>query len=198
MERELSKRVNAPYFLVTMTVPEVVRPISVGRHAKVGYDLFMSAAARALAEKLQDPKSLRAQVSGFTAGLHTWGQRMQFHPHIHFLVPGTGIDAQGSVVRVRSEKMLVHHKKLAGAWRAHFKTGLEALGWELDPAVWRCQCWGAHILFGLLHYFGVSALSTDFSRKCQSAQVPGESPLMSRMVVSPPASIKSIIVSAGE
>lgn len=145
VERELSKRVNAPYFLVTMTVPEAVRPLFFGRQAKKGYDLFFNAAAQALAQKLEEAKGLRAQVSGFTAVLHTWGQRMQFHPHIHFLVPGVGINAQGSVVRVRSEKMLVHHRKLSGAWRAHFKTGLATLGWEVDPAVWRCKGWGVHI-----------------------------------------------------
>lgn len=145
VERELDKRVNAHYFLVTMTLPEAVRPLFFGPQAKDAYDLFFGSGAKALAEKLAQAKGLRAKVNGFTAVLHTWGQRMQFHPHIHFLVPGAGINANGKVVRVRSEKFLVAHQKLSGAFRAYFKAGMEQRRWQVDPDVWRRKGWGVHI-----------------------------------------------------
>ena len=51
-------------------------------------------------------KGLRARVSAFTAVLHTWNQRLDFHPHIHCLVPGGGLDAHGQYVRVKNERFL--------------------------------------------------------------------------------------------
>ena len=108
IQRELGKLVNAPYFLVTFTLPAELRGCFFGPHAKQAYDLFFAAASGALSEKLATDKGLRAQVSGFTAVLHTWNQRMEFHPHIHCLVPGAGLDAQGKPVRVKRPEFLVY------------------------------------------------------------------------------------------
>lgn len=144
VEGMLGKRVNAPYFLVTFTVPQELRSRFFGSSAKEAYDLFFAAASAALAEKLATAKGLRAQVNGFIAVLHTWGQQMQFHPHIHFLVPGAGINAKGKVVTVRKADYLVHLPLLKGAFKEHFKKRMIERGWNEDPAVWR-KDWGVHI-----------------------------------------------------
>ena len=59
----------------------------------------------------------RSAVSGFTAVLHTWNQKLQFHPHLHFLVPGAGLDEKGQAVRVKYSKFLVVRGKLQVAFR---------------------------------------------------------------------------------
>ncbi len=82
VQRELGKLLNAPFFLVTFTLPEQLRSCFFGPHAKEAYDLFFAAVAAALSEKLAG-KGLRAAVNGFTAALHTWNQQLGFHPHIH-------------------------------------------------------------------------------------------------------------------
>jgi len=140
----LEKRVNAPYFLVTFTLPQELRSRFFGSSAREAYDLFFAAASGALAEKLAAAKGLRAVVSGFIGVLHTWGQEMQFHPHIHFLVPGAGINAKGKVVTVRKADYLVHFRLLRGAFKEHFKRLMEQRGWNEDPAVWR-KDWGVDI-----------------------------------------------------
>jgi hypothetical protein len=101
VQRELRKLVKAPYFLVTFTLPAQLRELFFGPRAKEAYDLFFTAAAGALAEKLATDKGLRAAVHGFTAVLHTWNQQLGFHPHLHCLVPGAGLDAHGRLVRVK-------------------------------------------------------------------------------------------------
>ncbi len=101
VQRELGKRVNAPYFMVTFTLPAELRGLFFGPLAKEAYDLFFAAASAALRQKLAAAKHLGAAVSGFTGVLHTWNQRLLFHPHIHFLVPGAGIDVRGKVVTVK-------------------------------------------------------------------------------------------------
>ena len=82
VQRELRKLVNAPYFLVTFTLPPQLRPCFFGPFAKEAYDLFFAAVSGALSEKLASAKGLRASVGGFTAVLRTWNQRLGFHPHI--------------------------------------------------------------------------------------------------------------------
>ncbi|HVZ61779.1 MAG TPA: transposase [Terriglobales bacterium] len=144
VHRELAKLINAPYFLVTFTLPAELRGCFFGPHAKQAYDLFFTAVMRALSEKLAADKALRAAISGFTAVLHTWNQRLEFHPHIHCLVPGAGLDAKGQYVQVKKPDFLVFLPHLQKAFRQHFYRLLKEQEWQVDPAVWG-KDWGVHI-----------------------------------------------------
>lgn len=144
VQRELAKLVNAPYFLVTFTLPAQLRACFFGPHAKEAYDLFFGAVSGALSEKLATDKALRAQVNGFTAVLHTWNQRLGFHPHIHCLVPGAGLNDRGRPVRVRKAHSLVYQPHLQAAFRQHLGRLFADHGWQVDPAVWGIK-WGVHI-----------------------------------------------------
>jgi hypothetical protein len=127
--RQLANRLQAPYFLVTFTLPAPLRSCFFGPFAKLAYDLFFAAVAAALAEKLASAKGLRAQVNGFVAVLHTWNQRLEFHPHLHCLVPGAGLDSQGRAVRVKSPDFLIHLPLLRAAFRQHFRQLLAQHDW---------------------------------------------------------------------
>jgi hypothetical protein len=144
IRREMAKRINAPYFLVTFTLPAQLRGAFFGPLAKQAYDLFFTAVASALSEKLAADKGLRAPINGFTAILHTWNQRLEFHPHIHCLVPGAGLDAQGQPVRVKKPQHLVYLPHMQSAYRQHLYRLLKEHHWPVDPQVWR-QDWGVHI-----------------------------------------------------
>ena len=143
VQRELAKLVQAPYFLVTFTLPAQLRCCFFGPHAKEAYDLFFTAVARALSEKLAG-KGLRAAMSGFTALLHTWNQQMGFHPHIHCLVPGAGLDERGRFLRVKKPDYLVYLPHLQAAFRQHLRQLFQVHGWQVDPEVWG-KDWGVHI-----------------------------------------------------
>lgn len=144
IQRQLEKRINAPYFLVTFTLPEQLREAFFGPWSKQAYDLFFRAASGALTEKLATAKGLRAQVSGFIAVLHTWNQRLEFHPHIHCLVPGAGLDVHGRPVRVKKADFLVHLPHLQAAFRQQLRRLLAQNQWQTDPQVWS-KNWGVHI-----------------------------------------------------
>jgi len=144
VKRELRKLVKAPYFLVTFTLPAELRGQFFGPRARDAYDLFFAAVSGALSEKLATDKGLRAPVHGFTAVLHTWNQQLGFHPHLHCLVPGAGLDAQGRPVRVKRPRFLVHQPHLQAAFRQHLYRALKARDWPVDPAVWD-KDWGVHI-----------------------------------------------------
>ena len=144
VQRELAKLIDAPYFLVTFTLPAQLRECFFGPHAREAYDLFFTAVAGALSEKLATAKGLRATVNGFTAVLHTWNQQLGFHPHLHCLVPGAGLDERGRFVRVKRPNFLLHLPHLQAAFRQHLRQLLSTHGWQVDPSVWG-KDWGVHI-----------------------------------------------------
>ena len=149
VERELRKRVGAPYFMVTFTLPEELRKLFFTAQAKEIYQLFFKAASSSLTDTLANPRWLGAKTSGFTMVLHTWNQRLNFHPHIHCIVPGAGIAADGQVVTVRDENFLVPQPALRSIFRARFRDGYAALAKDhplpaIDPAVWQ-KDWGVNL-----------------------------------------------------
>lgn len=144
VRREQRKLVNAAYFLVTFTLPAELRCLFFGPQAKEVYDLFFAAVAGALSEKLATAKGLRAISNGFTAVLHTWNQQLGFHPHIHCLVPGVGLNARGQLVRGKDSQFLVYLPHLQAAFRQHLFRLLKQHNWPVDPSVWD-KDWGVHI-----------------------------------------------------
>src|SRR5664279_3713385 len=82
-----------PYFHVVFTVPASVAEIAFQNKATV-YAILFRAAAETLRTIAADPEHLGAEL-GFLGVLHTWGQNLMHHPHIHFLVPGGGIAPDG-------------------------------------------------------------------------------------------------------
>jgi Putative transposase/Transposase zinc-binding domain len=144
VQRELRKLINAPYFLITFTLPAELRACFFGPRDKEAYDLFFAAASGALSEKLAADKALRAQVNGFVAVLHTWTQKLEFHPHLHCLVPGAGLNERNQLVRVKNPQFLLYLPHLQAAFRQHLYRLLKENDWPVDPQVWR-KDWGVHI-----------------------------------------------------
>jgi hypothetical protein len=123
--------------MVTFTMPDELRPLFFGEHAKAAFDAFFAAVAAVLSDKLARKKHLGAVISGFSMVLHTWNQRMLFHPHIHVIVPGAGLDEDGNYVQVKKEDYLIHMDVLAAAFRHHFGVQMKQHGWQSDPRVWQ-------------------------------------------------------------
>jgi len=85
---------DVPYFHVVFTVPNEIAGIAF-QNQTVVYDILFQAASETLRKIAADPKHLGAEI-GFLGVLHTWGQNLHHHPHIHFLVPGGGISCDGN------------------------------------------------------------------------------------------------------
>ena len=82
-----------PYFHVVFTLPTAAAEIAFQNKAAV-YAILFKAAAEALSTIAADRRHLGAEI-GFVAVLHTWGQNLQHHPHVHCLVPGGGLALNG-------------------------------------------------------------------------------------------------------
>jgi hypothetical protein len=79
-----------PYFHLVFTIPSSLHEIFLA-HPRVAYNLLFAAVADTVKEVAANPKNLGALV-GMTAVLHTWTQLMLYHPHVHLIVPGGGMD----------------------------------------------------------------------------------------------------------
>jgi len=77
------------YFHVVFTLPHQLSALVLGNR-KLLYGLFFEAAAQTLLEVAADPKHLGARI-GVLMVLHTWGQQLEHHPHLHCVVPGGGL-----------------------------------------------------------------------------------------------------------
>ena len=93
LEARQAELLPVAYYHVVFTVPAEVSDIAYQNKAVV-YDILFKAASQALLTIAADPKHLGARI-GVTAVLHSWGSAMTHHPHVHCIVPGGGLSADG-------------------------------------------------------------------------------------------------------
>jgi Putative transposase/Transposase zinc-binding domain len=93
LEDRQTELLDVPYFHVVFTMPQEIEVIAFQNQVLV-YDILFRAVSETLRRIAADPKHLGAEI-GFLAVLHTWGQTLLHHPHIHCLVPGGGIAPDG-------------------------------------------------------------------------------------------------------
>lgn len=117
-----SDLLNVGYFHVVFTVPSELNNI-IYRHQRECYNLLFRCVAETLKELALDKKHLGAEIA-LTAVLHTWGQNLCFHPHIHCIVPAGGLNKQGFWVNSKAKFFLpvkVLSRKFRGKFLAHLK-----------------------------------------------------------------------------
>ena len=93
IEHRQAELLDCQYFHVVFTLPEEIAAIAYQNKAVV-YNLLFAATAETLRTIAADPRHLGAEI-GFFAVLHTWGQNLTHHPHLHCVVPGGGLSADG-------------------------------------------------------------------------------------------------------
>jgi Putative transposase/Transposase zinc-binding domain len=89
LAREAESLLAVEYHHLVFTLPAALNDL-VGDNARLLYGLLFDAASDAVREMAADPKRLGAQV-GLTAVLHTWGQNLSLHPHLHIMASGGGL-----------------------------------------------------------------------------------------------------------
>ena len=121
-EKEL---LPVPYFHVVFTLPHELNPLCL-RNARVLYDLLFSASAAAMLEVAANPTRLGARI-GFISILHTWGQNLLLHPHIHCMVPAGGFSPDYKGWIHPKYAFFLPVDVLSVVFRAKFADGLKKL-----------------------------------------------------------------------
>jgi hypothetical protein len=140
IEKRISEVLPTHYFHVVFTIPDQVASIAY-QNKDLVYGILFRATAETLSTIAADPQHLGAEI-GFFAVLHSWGQNLLFHPHLHCVVPGGGISPDGTrwiscrcnfflpvkvLSRLFRRLFLRYLQEAFDSGKLHFFTSLQAL-----------------------------------------------------------------------
>jgi Putative transposase/Transposase zinc-binding domain len=118
LEQRAAELLPVEYFHVVFTVPQLLAPLAL-QNQRLVYGMLFRAAAETLLQIAADPRHLGARL-GFLAVLHTWGQNLHPHPHLHCVVPGGGLAPDRSRWIACRRQFLFPVKVLSRLFRAKF------------------------------------------------------------------------------
>jgi predicted Zn-ribbon and HTH transcriptional regulator len=124
IENQKSNLLEVGYFHVVFTIPDTLNLIAY-QNEKSFYTLLFKTVAETLTELASNKKYLGAKI-GFSSVLHTWGQNLMHHPHIHCIVPGGGLSSIGKWVNSR-KKFFIPVKVISRKFRGKFLYYLKQL-----------------------------------------------------------------------
>lgn len=141
IDKQQSKLLPVPYFMTTFTLPYELRGLAWCNQKKV-YSILFSSVASTLKDFGLNSKQLGGAI-GMTMVLHTNSRRLDYHPHIHAVIPGGAIDIGRRFWRKVKGKYLFPQKSLAKVFRARFMSAIREAGLLLPkdiPTSWVVDC----------------------------------------------------------
>jgi hypothetical protein len=123
VQSQISKLLPVGYFHIVFTLPSELNHI-IYQNQELLYSLMLKCAGDSITELARLPKFLGAEV-GVTTLLHTWGQNLSFHPHVHCIVPGGGLSNNGLNFIRSSKKFFLPVKALSKKFRGKFLEHLQ-------------------------------------------------------------------------
>jgi hypothetical protein len=138
IDRQQAKLLPVPYFMVTFTLPRELRSLA-WNHQKTVFSILFSCAASTLKDFGLNPKNLGAEI-GLTMVLHTNSRKLDYHPHVHAVIPGGGVDKKRCQWKKKKSKYLFNLKAMAKVFRARFLADLNHAKLSIPgsvPGEWR-------------------------------------------------------------
>jgi len=141
IDRQQVKLLPVAYFMVTFTLPYELRSLT-WHHQKEVYSILFTCASSTLKDFGLNPKNLGVEI-GMTMVLHTHNRKLDFHPHIHVVVPGGGIDKHRRQWKKKKGKYLFNQDAISKVFRARFLAALNEAGLSIPkrvPKEWVVDC----------------------------------------------------------
>jgi hypothetical protein len=143
LERQLKKQVPASYFLLTFTLPAELRGLAFS-HQRTLYTELIRCVWETVRSFSENDRQLKG-TPGAIAVLHTHSRRLDYHPHVHLVMPAAALDADKKLWRTKKATTqgqggyLFHHKALAKVFRAKLLAAINQAGLSLPascPETW--------------------------------------------------------------
>lgn len=131
LEKRQQELLPVPYFHLVFTVPHPLNPLFL-TDPKTLYSLLFRATADTLLTIADDRKHLGAKI-GFLAILHTWGQRLDLHPHLHVIVPGGGLSTDNKQWIASRRDFFLPVKVLSRVFRGKFLDEVQKMAQDGQP-----------------------------------------------------------------
>ncbi|MEY4591160.1 MAG: hypothetical protein RIR18_55 [Pseudomonadota bacterium] len=159
LERQIKRLVPANYFLLTFTIPAEFRDLA-WHHQRLFYALLFECAWTTVSTFSQNDKHLRGNPGAVTV-LHTHSRRLDYHPHLHLVMPAASLDVKTRRWRTKPTHKgtgyLFSHRALAKVFRAKMLAALSREGLKLPachPTKWVVDCKGVGSGQNALVYLG--------------------------------------------
>lgn len=141
IDNQLSRRLPAQYYLLTFTLPEQLRDLA-WRNQKTVYALIFTVVQEVLKSFAKNDQKLGG-AAGFTAVLHTHARTLEYHPHLHVVMPAASINLKAGLWRTKPGGYLFSQKALAKVFRAKLLLALVDHGLQVPgncPEQWVVDC----------------------------------------------------------
>ncbi len=141
IDRQQDKLLPVSYFMVTFTLPRELRTLAYS-YQKTMYAVFFSCVSQTLKDFGMNPRHLGADM-GMTMVLHTHTRKLDYHPHLHVVVPAGGIDKRRRQWKKKKGKYLFHSKSLAKVFRARFLDAIKRADLNIPAGIspeWVVNC----------------------------------------------------------
>jgi hypothetical protein len=144
LQRQLKTRLPCNYFMLTFTLPDKLR-LFVEQNQQLAYSFMFDAAAYAIKKLSKDKRHIGCESTGFCTVLHTWGRQLQYHPHLHVIIPAGGLDDEGTRWMPSADKFFLPVKALSKIFRGKFKELVRSLDSysSIEPKQWN-RGWNVH------------------------------------------------------
>jgi len=144
LHKQMENLLPAHYFLLTATLPEGLRDVA-RSHQKFVYTAMFSCAHESLKKLAKDKRFIGSTRIGYLAVLHTWGSMLQYHPHIHIVIPGGAVSEKGDQWISSRQDLFVHTKPLSRIFKTMFRDAMKKaeLLDKIDQSVWK-KDWIVH------------------------------------------------------
>lgn len=144
LQNQLRQLLPCAYFMLTFTIPAEFRSF-MRSHPRECYKALFEAAKETLFALAKDPKYIGSPNIGVTGVLHTWGRDLNYHPHLHFIVPGGAIGLDGKSWLSSRVDFLIPVLAASILFRAKYKAIMNRLGFsaEIAAVVWE-KAWNVN------------------------------------------------------
>jgi hypothetical protein len=138
LEKQIKRQLPGHHFFLTFTVPEKLRRF-IRKNQRVAYSALFKASSEAIRKLAPDEHYIGGNLPGFFGILHTWGRTLEFHPHIHYVVPGGALSTTDGLWHPSRIDFYLPVRALSQIFKAKFRDEMKQAGLfdQIPPEVWQ-------------------------------------------------------------
>jgi hypothetical protein len=138
LDKQMKRQLPGHHFLLTFTVPENLRRF-IRKNQRATYSALFKASSEAIKKLALDENYIGGDLPGFFGVLHTWGRTLEYHPHIHYVVPGGALSSTNSLWHPSRIDFYLPVKALSLIFKAKFRDEMKKAGLfdQIPPEAWQ-------------------------------------------------------------
>jgi len=138
LDKQLKRQLPGHHFMLTFTVPESLRRF-IRNNQSVAYSALFKASSEAIKKLALDQHYIGGDLPGFFGVLHTWGRTLEFHPHIHYIVPGGAVSTSDGLWHPSRADFYLPVQALSVIFKAKFRDAIKNAGLfdQIPSEVWQ-------------------------------------------------------------